>query len=96
MPARSSGGLEQQLPLPFRLALPKATTKEQEKASQAKAGDVRFTVNSFVLECIKLPPEADIQAALQPWLGKDIGFDNLQNACNAIQNYCRKKATPFK
>ena len=84
-------GLEQQLPLPSPLALPEATTKEQEKASQAKAGDVRFTVNSFVLEGVKILPEAEVQAVLKPWLGKDIGFDDLQNACNAIQDYYRKK-----
>ena len=84
-------GLEQQLPLPSPLALPEAATKEQEKASQAKAGDVRFTVNSFVLEGVKILPEAEVQAVLKPWLGKDIGFDDLQNACNAIQDYYRKK-----
>ena len=66
-------GLEQQLPLPSPLALPEATTKEQEKASQAKAGDVRFTVNSFVLEGVKILPEVEVQTVLKPWLGKDIG-----------------------
>lgn len=84
-------GLEQQLPLPSPLALPEAGTKEEGRASQGKEGEVRFTVNSFVLEGVKILPEAEIQAVLKPWLGKDIGFDDLQNACNAIQEYYRKK-----
>lgn len=84
-------GLEQQLPLPSPLALPEATTKEDSRASQAKEGEVRFTVNSFALEGVNILPEAEVQAVLKPWLGKDIGFDDLQNACNAIQEYYRKK-----
>ena len=84
-------GLEQQLPLPSPLALPEATTKEDNRRTQAKEGEVRFTVTSFVLEGIKILPEVEIQAILKPWLGKDIGFDDLQDACNAIQEYYRKK-----
>lgn len=89
-------GLEQQLPLPSPLALPEATTKEEGRTSQSKEGEVRFTVNSFVLEGVKILPEAEIQAVLKPWVGKDLGFDDLQNACNAIQEYYRKKALPSK
>jgi hemolysin activation/secretion protein len=84
-------GLEQQLPLPSPLALPEATTKEEGRTSQSKEGEVRFTVSSFVLEGVKILPESEIQAVLKPWIGKDLGFDDLQNACNAIQDYYRKK-----
>ncbi|QWD74951.1 ShlB/FhaC/HecB family hemolysin secretion/activation protein [Polynucleobacter sp. TSB-Sco08W16] len=84
-------GLEQQLPLPSPLALPEPSAKEAEPAAKSKAGEVRFTVNSFLLEGVKILPAADIQEVLKPWLGKDIGFDDLQNACNAIQQYYRKK-----
>ena len=84
-------GLEQQLPLPSPLALPEPTMKEDGASGQAKAGDVRFTVTSFVLEGIKILPEAEIQALLKPWVGREVGFDDLQKACDEIQAYYRKK-----
>ena len=84
-------GLEQQLPLPSPLALPEPTMKEGGSPSQAKPGDVRFTVSSFVLEGVKVLPEAEIQNVLKPWIGKEIGFDDLQKACDEIQAYYRKK-----
>lgn len=70
-------GLEQQLPLPSPLALPEPSTKEGVGTSQAKASDVRFTVNSFVLEGVKLLPEVEVQSVLKPWIGKELGFDDL-------------------
>jgi hemolysin activation/secretion protein len=84
-------GLEQQLPLPSPLALPEPITKEGDRASKAKEGEVRFTVSSFVLEGVNILPETEIQAVLKPWIGKDIGFEDLQNACDAIQEHYRKK-----
>ena len=84
-------GLEQQLPLPSPLALPEASPKEDSRVTPSKEGEVRVTVSAFVLEGVKILPEVEIQAVLKPWLGKDIGFDELQNACNAIQEYYRKK-----
>ena len=84
-------GLEQQLPLPSPLALPEPTMKEDGAAGQAKAGDVRFTVTSFVLEGVKILPEAEIQSVLKSWIGREVGFDDLQKACDEIQAYYRKK-----
>ncbi len=84
-------GLEQQLPLPSPLALPEPTMKEGGSSGQAKPGDVRFIVTSFMLEGIKVLPEAEIQNVLKPWIGAEIGFDDLQKACDAIQEYYRKK-----
>ena len=84
-------GLEQQLPLPSPLALPEPTMKEDGASGQAKAGDVRFKVTSFELEGVKILPEAEIQAVLKPWLGREVGFDDLQKACDEIQSYYRKK-----
>jgi hemolysin activation/secretion protein len=83
--------LEKQLPLPSPLALPEArkpTVPERESA--AKAGEVRFTVNSFVLEGVKTLPEEKVQAALQPWVGKSVNFDDLQKACDAVVELYRK------
>ena len=84
-------GLEQQLPLPSPLALPEPTAKESGPANKAKGSEVHFTVTSFVLEGVKILPEPEIQAVLKPWLGKEVSFDDLQNACDAIQAYYRKK-----
>jgi hemolysin activation/secretion protein len=44
-----------------------------------------------VLEGVSILPEADIQVVLKPWVGKDIDFEDLQSACDAIQEYYRKK-----
>ena len=84
-------GLEQQLPLPSPLALPEPTAKEGERITKGKEGEVRFTVNSFVLEGVAALPNEEIQAVLKPWVGKEIGFEDLQNACDAIQEHYRKK-----
>lgn len=84
-------GLEQQLPLPSPLALPEPSGKDGDRTSKGKEGEVRFTVNSFTLEGVSLLPESEIQGVLKPWLGKEIGFEDLQNACDAIQEYYRKK-----
>jgi len=70
-------GLEQQLPLPSPLALPEPTAKESGPANKAKGSEVHFTVTSFVLEGVKILPEAEIQAVLKPWLGKEVSFDDL-------------------
>ncbi len=83
--------LEKQLPLPSPLALPepgKPTTPERESA--AKAGEVRFTVNAFVLEGVKLLPENVVQEVLKPWVGKAVNFDDLQKACDAVVGLYRK------
>jgi hemolysin activation/secretion protein len=83
--------LESQLPLPSPLALPEAqkpTVPERESAS--KAGELRFTVNSFVLEGVKTLPEEKVQAVLKEWVGKSVNFDDLQKACDAVVALYRK------
>ena len=83
--------LEKQLPLPSPLALPEAqkpTSPQREGA--AKAGEVRFTVNSFVLEGVKTLPEAQVQEVLKQWVGKSVNFDDLQKACDAVVTLYRK------
>jgi len=83
--------LEKQLPLPSPLVLPdaqKPTVPERESAS--KAGELRFTVKSFVLEGVKTLPEEKVQAVLKEWVGKSVNFDDLQKACDAVVALYRK------
>jgi hemolysin activation/secretion protein len=76
--------LERQLPLPSPLALPEPAKPTAPRESAAKLGEVRFTVNSFVLEGVKLLPEASVQGVLKEWVGKPVNFDDLQKACDAV------------
>ena len=83
--------LEKQLPLPSPLALPEPVKPAPpEREGAAKAGEVRFTVNAFVLEGVKLLPEATVQATLKEWVGKAVNFDDLQKACDAVVELYRK------
>jgi hemolysin activation/secretion protein len=82
--------LERQLPLPSPLALPEAVKPTTPRESAAKAGEVRFTVNTFVLEGSILLPESKVQDLLKSWTGISITFDDLQKACDAIVALYRK------
>lgn len=83
--------LEKQLPLPSPLALPEPAKPTAPRESAAKAGEVRFSVNSFVLEGVKLLPEATVQGVLKEWVGKPVNFDDLQKACDAVVALYRSK-----
>ena len=83
--------LERQLPLPSPLALPEPAKPTAPRESAAKLGEVRFTVNSFVLEGVKLLPEASVQGVLKEWIGKPVNFDDLQKACDAVVALYRSK-----
>ena len=84
-------GLEQQLPLPSPLALPEPGRAAPIQPSAPKEGELRFTVKSFVLEGIGILPEAEVQMAIRSWVGIPVSFDDLQRACDAIQNFYRSK-----
>lgn len=84
-------GLEQQLPLPSPLALPEPGKAAPVQPSQPKEGELRFTVKSFAIEGINLLPEAEVQLAIRSWVGVPVSFDDLQRACDAIQNLYRSK-----
>ena len=84
-------GLEQQLPLPSPLALPEPGRAAPTQPSTPKEGELRFTVKSFVLEGINILPEAEVQMAIRSWVGVPVSFDDLQRACDAIQNFYRSK-----
>jgi hemolysin activation/secretion protein len=84
-------GLEKQLPLPSPLALPEPERGAAGPIGQAKEGELRFTVKSFLIEGISILPEAEVQAAIRSWVGIPLSFDDLQRACDAIQNLYRSK-----
>ena len=84
-------GLEQQLPLPSPLALPEPGKAAPNEPSTPKEGELRFTVKSFQLEGMSILPEAEVQAAIHSWLDTPVSFDDLQRACDAIQNLYRSK-----
>lgn len=76
--------LESQLPIPTPLPLPEAEKKTPSTLEPNQEGEVRFTVTAFTLEGINLLPEAKVQEALKPWIGKIANFDKLQEACDAV------------
>jgi hemolysin activation/secretion protein len=84
-------GLEQQLPLPSPLALPEPGRAAPVQPSQTKEGELRFTVKSFAIEGVNILPEAEVQMAIRSWVGVPVSFDDLQRACDAIQNLYRSK-----
>lgn len=83
-------GLEKQLPSPSPLALPESGPAQRVKPTESKAGEVRFEVNSFVLEGVSILPAAQVQEVLKPWIGVPVNFDDLQKACDAVVNLYRK------
>lgn len=76
--------LESQLPLPKPLALPEVEKRTPSTLEPQQGGEIRFTVNSFTLQGVNLLPEATVQEALKPWIGKVANFDKLQEACDAV------------
>jgi hemolysin activation/secretion protein len=84
-------GLEKQLPLPSPLALPEPGRDASGPSGKTKEGQVRFTVNQFQLEGVKILPEAEVQNLLKAWIGRPVTFEDLQSACDAIQNLYRQK-----
>ncbi|WP_172457135.1 ShlB/FhaC/HecB family hemolysin secretion/activation protein [Polynucleobacter necessarius] len=84
-------GLEQQLPLPSPLALLEPGKAAPIQPTQPKEGELRFTVKSFAIEGVKILPEAEVQLAIRSWVGVPVSFDDLQRACDAIQNLYRSK-----
>ena len=52
---------------------------------------VRFTLRQFVLRGATLLPDAELQALLAPWLGRPIGFTDLQRAGEAVVAEYRRR-----
>ena len=83
--------LEKQLPLPSPLALPEPSRATPVAPSLEKSDAVRFTVKQFTLDGVKTLPEVAVQEILKPWLGVPVTFEDIQRACDAIQNLYRTK-----
>jgi len=84
-------GLQKQLPAPSPLALPEANFKEPVYQKDQQKGAVTFEVKSFVLEGVKILPEAEVQAVLASWINRSVDFDELQRACDAVVELYRKR-----
>ena len=67
-------GLEKQLTLPTPLQLPELDRGAVDAVRQSKEEIVRFTVNQFQLEGVKILPEAEVQNLLKAWLDRPVTF----------------------
>ena len=85
-------GLEKQLPMPSPLALPEPSAREPSRQTTPSQGDLTFELKSFVLEGVNLLPEASVQEVLKPWVGRQVNFDDLQKACDAVMDFYRKNS----
>lgn len=72
-----------QLPKPAPQATPQAP-------ALLKKSDLRITVKAFKITGNSLIDELELQAALAPWIGKEAGYADLQEALNAVAETYRK------
>lgn len=73
-----------QLPKPGPQAVP-------QPPAPAAADSVRVTVKAFRITGNTLIAEPELQAVLAPWVGREVGFADLQQAANAIAEAYRKR-----
>jgi hemolysin activation/secretion protein len=74
---------QKQLPQPGPQTVP-------QKPASAAADAVRVTVKSFILSGHTLITEAELQAVLAPWVGRETSFGELQQAVTAIADAYRR------
>lgn len=55
------------------------------------AGDQRVLVRGFVLKGVGAVPESALQALLQPYTGRELGFTELSAAAGAVSGYYRAR-----
>lgn len=82
--------LENQLPLPAPLDLKEPLVRDAEIRTQ-KSNEVVATVLRFELTGVTKVDVEELQEVLKPYLEKPITFDDLQQACDAIEAVYRKK-----
>ena len=80
--------LEIQLPSPSPLELPTPGPTPKEIRAPKK-GEASVTVKRFELLGVKLIQESEVQEVLQPWLDHPLAFEDLQDACNAVETLYR-------
>ena len=88
--------LEQQLPPSSSLPLPSVRKDEGVIPRQSPMEYSQAVIKAFVLEGIKTLPDQEIQAQLKPWLGTTVDFQNLQNACHAVETFYRNNGYRMK
>ena len=88
--------LEQQLPPSSSLPLPSVRKDEGVIPRQSPMEYSQGVIKAFVLEGIKTLPDKEIQAQLKPWLGTTVDFQNLQNACHAVETFYRNNGYRMK
>lgn len=65
-------------PVPAPQAVPAAP------AAPGRADEMQFQIRAFLIQGVSLIPEAEVQRALLPWLGRPIRFSDLEKAKQAI------------
>jgi hemolysin activation/secretion protein len=75
--------LRKQLPNPQALPMPQAPAKKAEPR-EAKPSQVKVTIKGFRVDGNKSVPDAAVQEALKPWIGKTVAFEELQKAADAV------------
>ena len=69
---------------PVRPVMPAPQAAPARPISEPRPGELQFQVRAFVLKGVSLMQESEVQAALQPWLGRPIQFSDLEQAKQAI------------
>lgn len=82
--------LENQLPLPAPLDLKEPAPRPSDSRA-ASPGQVVATVNRFELSGVRKLGQDDVQRVLNPFLRRPLSMDDLQQACDAIENLYRSR-----
>ncbi|MEO8155568.1 MAG: ShlB/FhaC/HecB family hemolysin secretion/activation protein [Rhizobacter sp.] len=81
-----------QLPTKAVPIIPPAPAASAASASgNSAAGGIAFTVTAFRIQGAKLVPEAALQAALAPWLNRELRFGDLEQALQAVSETYRSQ-----
>lgn len=85
------GTLRQQLDPPRTPSLPALTPRAKDASvPEAPPAGPRVVVRSFTFSGHTLLSEADLQAAVAPWLGRELGFAELGRAAQAVSQAYRE------
>lgn len=82
--------LENQLPLPAPLDLKEPAIRQGESRA-AQPGEVVATVSRFELTGVRKLGQDDVQKVLAIFLQRPLTMDDLQQACDAIENLYRSR-----
>ena len=82
--------IEQQLPTPNFLPVPESG-KAQEQKVEPKADAVKLVVKGFRFQGVTLISEQELQTALQPWIGKTLTLEQLQEVNEVVAEVYKKK-----